>query len=131
MVIVLIVNNTLYCSNAGDSRAVLFEDNTVIPLSIDHKVYLSSESERIAKAGGRIENGRVNGNLNLTRTIGDLMYKQNEQLKPEEQIISCYPDVTERKLTGKEQIIIVACDGIWDVLSNEKAVEKVVEYLKK
>ena len=129
-VVCLIIENKLYVSNAGDSRAVLYCNNEVKALSIDHKPHLESESERIIKAGGYITNGRVNGNLNLTRTLGDLLYKRNVELKPEEQIISCYPDITVHELTGNEQLIIVACDGIWDCLTNEQCVEKVVKYLE-
>lgn len=130
-VVCLIIDGVLYCSNAGDSRSVLYENNVVQPLSVDHKPQLQSEIDRIAKAGGVIENGRVNGNLNLTRTIGDLMYKRDSQLKPEEQIISCYPDVHEHKLTGKEQLLVLACDGIWDCLTNEGIIQKILEHLGK
>lgn len=129
-VVCLIIENTLYLSNAGDSRAVLLCNNEVIALSTDHKPHLESESERIMKAGGYISNGRVNANLNLTRTLGDLMYKRDPQLKPEEQIISCYPDIHQHQLNGNEQILILACDGIWDCLTNEMCVKKVLKYLE-
>ncbi|KAL7718251.1 Protein phosphatase 2C [Entamoeba marina] len=128
-VVALIVDNVLYCGNAGDSRCVLFTGDEVIPLSEDHKPTLKSEIDRIAAAGGTIDNGRVNGNLNLTRTIGDLMYKRQTELKPEQQIISSYPDVTRRTITGAEKVLVLACDGIWDVLSNEQIMEKIVSLL--
>lgn len=130
-VVALIIDNKIYCGNAGDSRCVIMKGNAVKPLSVDHKPSLQSELDRITAAGGTVENGRVNGNLNLTRTIGDLMYKRQTELGPEKQVISCYPDITVEPIDGSEQLLILACDGIWDVLSNEKAAEKAVDYIKK
>jgi len=76
--VVLIVNNTLYVANAGDSRAVVYtNDNEVVALSTDHKPDLETEKQRIHNAGGYVSDGRVNDNLNLTRAIGDLEYKKN------------------------------------------------------
>lgn len=60
------------------------KDEEVIPLSTDHKPENEVEKNRIHKAGGYVSDGRVNDNLNLTRAIGDLEYKKNPQLKPEE-----------------------------------------------
>ena len=53
-------------------------------MSEDHKPELDSEYKRIIKAGGEVLEGRVNGNLNLTRAIGDLEYKVDTNLPPEE-----------------------------------------------
>ena len=53
-------------------------------LSVDHKPDDEVEKMRINKAGGYVSEGRVNDNLNLTRAIGDLEYKKNKKLKPEE-----------------------------------------------
>ena len=70
----------------GDSRAVVCRDGVAIPLSFDHKPNSEIESTRITKAGGFVGgvNGffRVNGNLNLSRSIGDLKYKQSTDLPP-------------------------------------------------
>ena len=67
-------------------------------MSIDHKTVLEIENNRIHKAEGWINSyGRINGNLNLSRCIGYLEYKQNKKLKAQEQIISAYPDVIEEK----------------------------------
>merc|ERR1712224_553609 len=96
--IVLIVDNTIYCANAGDSRAYLFSNGKVIPLSRDHKPENLEERRRITAAGGFIQNGRVNGNLNLSRAVGDLEYKKVKGKKPSEQPISALPDIEKRKL---------------------------------
>lgn len=62
---------------------------------------------------------RVNSNLNLSRAIGDLKYKLNANLPPEQQVITAHPDVRVFELTDSDKFFILACDGIWDVLSNE------------
>ena len=108
----------MYCANSGDSRCVLSVKGEPEALSVDHKPDLESEKNRIEKAGGFIRNGRVNANLNLTRTLGDFEYKQNKSLTPAEQIISCVPDVVEHPLTEECDFVVLGCDGIWDVLTN-------------
>lgn len=116
--VVLIVNGIIYVANAGDSRAVLYSvDSEVIPLSTDHKPDLEVEKQRIHNAGGYVSDGRVNDNLNLTRAIGDLEYKKNPALKPQEQIISAFPDVVDHKVNKTEKYMLIGCDGIWETLS--------------
>ena len=60
---------------------------------MDHKPDLPGELARIKKAGGVVMDGRVNGNLNLSRSLGDLEFKKDEKLKQEEQMITCFPEV--------------------------------------
>jgi serine/threonine protein phosphatase PrpC len=83
-VVVVILENEIICSNAGDSRAVLAVNGVAKDLSEDHKPALEGERKRIHAAGSTITpEGRVDGNLNLSRSIGDLRYKKNKNLKPE------------------------------------------------
>lgn len=65
----------LYIANAGDSRSVLARKGKAVPLSFDHKPENDEERRRIEKAGSTITEGRVDGNLNLSRSLGDLKYK--------------------------------------------------------
>lgn len=65
----------IYAANAGDSRCVLARKGQAIPLSFDHKPDNEIEKNRIEKAGSVITEGRVDGNLNLSRSLGDLKYK--------------------------------------------------------
>lgn len=69
------LNNRLTVANAGDSRCVLGRSGNAIPLSFDHKPDNEEEKRRIEKAGSSIIEGRVDGNLNLSRSLGDLKYK--------------------------------------------------------
>ena len=92
-------------------------------LSFDHKPNNELESKRILAAGGWVEFNRVNGNLALSRALGDFVFKRNEAKKAEEQIVTAYPDVEIKDITTDHEFIVLACDGIWDVLSNEEVLE--------
>lgn len=115
------VNKVMYFANAGDSRVVLCKKGVAYPKSIDHKPELDIEKNRITKAGGFIQNGRVKGNLNLSRCLGDFEYKGNFGLSPEEQMITADPDIITEDLTNDCDFIIIGCDGIWDCLTNQQA----------
>lgn len=115
----LIKNNRLYCANAGDSRMIACVNGKVDVLSDDHKPNNEKEHKRICEAGGFVECNRVNGNLALSRALGDFMFKRNLNKIPEEQIVTAYPDVVEREINEDWEFAVLACDGIWDVLRNE------------
>ena len=76
--IVLVTETDIYCANAGDSRGVLYTGTRVEPLSFDHKPQNEEEEARIKKVGHFVEDDRVDGNLALSRAIGDFQYKDNE-----------------------------------------------------
>eukprot|EP01104_Vermistella_antarctica_P011721 TRINITY_DN330_c0_g1_i1.p2 TRINITY_DN330_c0_g1~~TRINITY_DN330_c0_g1_i1.p2 ORF type:complete len:420 (+),score=140.92 TRINITY_DN330_c0_g1_i1:66-1325(+) len=128
-VVAMIRGNKVYVANAGDSRAVISKAGVATPLSIDHKPHDEEEFRRITAAGGYVRGDRVNGNLNLSRAIGDLQYKTNPSLAPKDQIITAYPDIQELELTPEHDFLILACDGIWDVMTNQEAVDFVRERL--
>ena len=72
----LITGTEIYCSNSGDSRAILVtRDDRVIELSHDHKPENDGETKRIKAAGGFVEDNRVNGVIAVSRAIGDWEYK--------------------------------------------------------
>lgn len=112
--VILIKNGTLYVANAGDSRAVLSKNKTMVELSTDHKPDMESEKQRITKAGGMVEDGRVEGNLNLSRALGDLQYKGNKALKPEEQMISAEPEIKTLTMDTTFDFVVMGCDGIYE-----------------
>jgi serine/threonine protein phosphatase PrpC len=120
----------LYFANAGDSRVVMCKKGVAEPMSEDHKPEMESEKTRIYKADGWISDGRVKGNLNLTRGFGDLEYKQNKNLKPEEQMITANPDIKVVDFTNDIDFVIIGCDGIWDCLKNQEACDFVSKKLK-
>ncbi|KAI6176762.1 hypothetical protein M3Y97_00833900 [Aphelenchoides bicaudatus] len=109
-VTVLIKDRKIYCGNAGDSRAVLCQRGKA-------RKCVGSWQQ-----GGWVDACRVNGNLALSRALGDFIFKNNDSLRAEEQIVTALPDIIEVEITDEHEFIILACDGIWDVLSNEQAV---------
>jgi len=76
----IITETEIICANAGDSRCVLSDNGRAVELSIDHKPDLPTEKARIEKAGGFVEDNRVKGVLNLSRSLGDLEYKQDPSI---------------------------------------------------
>ena len=120
----------LYFANAGDSRVVMCKKGIAEAMSEDHKPELETEKTRIYKADGWISEGRVKGNLNLTRGFGDLEYKQNKNLKPEEQMITANPDIKVIDFSSDIDFVIIGCDGIWDCLKNQEACDFVSKKLK-
>lgn len=126
--------NELFVANAGDSRGVLCRGNEAVALSEDHKPAQEIERNRILNAGGFLsEIGgvcRVNGNLNLSRAIGDLKYKGNVELPPKDQIITAQPDVRKVTLQPEDRFFLLACDGVWDVMTNQEAVDFISKKLE-
>ena len=93
VVAAVVGGETVYVANAGDSRAVLCDGaGRARPLSVDHKPAAPAEAARIRAAGGFVSSfggvARVNGNLSLSRAIGDLQYKGNESLGRHEQVVT-------------------------------------------
>jgi len=135
-VCVLVRKEEVITANAGDSRAVMCRAGKALELSYDHKPTAETERARIEAAGGTVKeegNGgaRVNGNLNLSRAIGDLEYKKRSDLPPKEQVICSTPDVIVRERTPEDEFIVLACDGIWDVMSNQDICDFVRPRLEK
>mmetsp|Transcript_15870 Transcript_15870/g.15820 ORF Transcript_15870/g.15820 Transcript_15870/m.15820 type:complete len:115 (+) Transcript_15870:68-412(+) len=67
------------------------------------------------------------GNLNLSRCIGDLEYKQNQSIPQKDQIISAYPDIRRETLTPNDEFMVLACDGVWDMLTSQQCVSFIRE----
>ncbi|GJU73868.1 phosphatase 2C 16-like protein isoform X1 [Tanacetum coccineum] len=116
-VVALICSSHVIVANCGDSRAVLYRGKEAIPLSNDHKPNREDEYARIEAAGGKVIqwNGhRVFGVLAMSRSIGD------GYLKP---WIIPEPEVTFTPRAREDECLILASDGLWDVMSNEEACE--------
>eukprot|EP00397_Hematodinium_sp_SG-2012_P018287 GEMP01018729.1.p1 GENE.GEMP01018729.1~~GEMP01018729.1.p1 ORF type:complete len:469 (+),score=70.36 GEMP01018729.1:99-1505(+) len=102
----------LYVANVGDSRCVLVSGEKEIRASIDHRANDPDEMLRVQSEGGIISRGRVGGQLMLTRALGDFSLKNIG--------VSCMPYTTCKHLKPDDAIII-ASDGLWDVLSDADA----------
>ncbi|XP_041468468.1 protein phosphatase 1B-like isoform X2 [Lytechinus variegatus] len=119
---VIISPKHLFFANCGDSRSVLSRKGQDKPAfsTEDHKPGKPNELKRIEKAGGSVMIERVNGSLAVSRALGDYDYKNNPKIPPTEQLVSAEPEVTVIERTDEEEFIVLACDGIWDVMSNEE-----------
>eukprot|EP00730_Choanoeca_flexa_P005575 TRINITY_DN11979_c1_g4_i4.p1 TRINITY_DN11979_c1_g4~~TRINITY_DN11979_c1_g4_i4.p1 ORF type:complete len:281 (+),score=16.98 TRINITY_DN11979_c1_g4_i4:518-1360(+) len=115
----------------GDSRVVVCAENSVRFASQDHKPEDDEERNRIKDAGGFIEMGRVCGNLAVSRALGDYEYKDRPDLGPEKQKVTAASDTTVLQREATDEFVLLACDGIWDVISNEGAVVFVNFWLKR
>jgi len=112
--------NIFWVINVGDSRAVLCnKEGKGLQLSVDHKPNLPEEKKRIESLGGKISfdgsDWRVK-TLSLSRAFGDL------DCCP---YVTHLPNIYKYKINSKDKFIIMACDGLWDALSNQEAVEYV------
>ncbi|PSS00099.1 Protein like [Actinidia chinensis var. chinensis] len=111
----VLLGDRLLVANVGDSRVVACRDGSAIPLSIDHKPDRSDERQRIEQAGGFIiwaGTWRVGGVLAVSRAFGDKL------LKP---YVVAEPEIQDEEIDGID-FIIIASDGLWNVLSNKEAV---------
>lgn len=129
-VVAVLKAGRLYVANAGDSRCVVSRGGVAVDMSIDHKPEDAEERARIKKAGGKVTcEGRVNGGLNLSRAIGDHTYKRNKKLSLKEQMITSLPDVKTIDITPQDRFMVLACDGIWNVLSSQDVTDFVEKAL--
>lgn len=99
----------LYLANVGDSSAVLVSNTTAEIISYDHKATDRLEMARVQNSGGTIFRGRLRGTLALTRSLGDHMLKSSG--------LSAEPTVTRIVLTPCHTMVVLASDGLWDVVS--------------
>lgn len=116
-VVAIVGSSQIVVANCGDSRAILSRGGRPVVLSQDHKPDRPDEMERIEAAGGRVFfwNGpRVLGVLAMSRAIGD------KYLKP---YVIAKPEVTINARSDEDEFLILASDGLWDVLSNEVVCE--------
>lgn len=116
----LISPTDVYLINCGDSRAIFVSDNKIALSTYDHKPINPSERERIQNAGGSVMIQRVNGSLAVSRALGDYEYKCVEGKGPCEQLVSPEPEIYNcPRAFAKDEFVVLACDGIWDVMTND------------
>ncbi|XP_024037571.1 protein kinase and PP2C-like domain-containing protein isoform X2 [Citrus clementina] len=122
----LIVRNRLFVANAGDCRAILCRGGHPFALSRDHVASCLAERERVVSAGGnvnwQVDTWRVGPPaLQVTRSIGD------DDLKP---AVTAEPEITETIMTPEDEYLVMASDGLWDVVSHVEAVGIIKDTVK-
>jgi len=116
----LITEKYLVIANCGDSRGVCCVNGKPALVTLDHKPSNDPERERIQNAGGSVMIQRVNGSLAVSRALGDFEYKNVEGKGPTEQLVSPEPEFFIKPiLPEQDEFLVLACDGVWDVMSNE------------
>ncbi|XP_036392518.1 protein phosphatase, Mg2+/Mn2+ dependent, 1Na (putative) [Megalops cyprinoides] len=116
---VMISPHHIYFINCGDSRTLLCRGGRVCFYTEDHKPINPRERERIQNAGGSVTLQRVNGSLAVSRALGDFTFKEVEWRPQTEQLVSPEPEVYELERTPEDEFLVLACDGVWDAMSNE------------
>mmetsp|Transcript_1401 Transcript_1401/g.3065 ORF Transcript_1401/g.3065 Transcript_1401/m.3065 type:complete len:461 (-) Transcript_1401:973-2355(-) len=122
----LIFGDRLYAANVGDSRTILSRLQQPVELTQDHKPMRQDEYDRLMQAGAAVINvgvPRVNGLLATSRSFGDGSMK----VQGKNQIIAT-PEITARQLQPGDDFVIMASDGVWDVITNDAAVKCVNKF---
>jgi len=106
------VERTLICANIGDSNGYLITKSNISQITKPHKCEDTSEVQRIKGTGGIVFQGRIFGKLILTRTLGDKEMKKYGVIP--------VPDFYTKKIEKDDLFVIIASDGIWDVINEEE-----------
>jgi serine/threonine protein phosphatase PrpC len=115
--------------NVGDSRSFLVHpDGTIQSLTEDHKPDLPAEEARIRAAGGFVHVSRVDGQLAMSRAIGDWSYKSNPNLAADQQKVIAVPQIT-RNIASTSDVLVICCDGLVEQMSSEEAGKRFRENL--
>ena len=102
----------LYCANVGDSRCVLVNRKGIMRMSHDDRVDDKKERDRVIRQGGVIFNGRIYGTLMLTRCFGDWSVKKYGAVVE--------PHIIKIELNEDDLYLLIASDGVWDVIRDEE-----------
>jgi pyruvate dehydrogenase phosphatase len=157
--VALVKDDDLYIANCGDARAILgtIDDHgnpAVVALSHDHNIRNESEVKRVLsehpsnESHSVIRSDRLLGLLMPFRAFGDVRFKWpanylREYLQPYYKkgdaipqyyltppYLTVRPEITKHKLTRKDKFLVLATDGVWDLLSPEKVVELIFNHQK-
>lgn len=122
----------LYVANVGDARAILIRGGHAIRLTLDHKPGLPVERLRVEREGGMVHvmqdiarvvyryNNELLGGLAVSRALGDVPFKMQRD------VVTCIPFTTAMELTEEDDMLLLACDGVWDVMTDQEAADFVM-----
>ncbi|CCW60656.1 unnamed protein product [Phytomonas sp. EM1] len=131
-VVVVIIDDTFVIGNVGDCEAVLCRGGTPNVLTVKHTLQSNAkEVERVHDAGGKIFHNRVGHpkfnpsviSLGVTRAIGDAGFKLDMYTDGKPSGIISNPDTISVKLTSEDEFLVVASDGLWDVMSYGEVID--------
>ena len=120
----------VYSANVGDSRVSLISPEHIIRLSYDHRTSDEKEKKRILESGMDIIDERICGTLMLTRIFGNYEYKEenDEKNNDNNKGLICEPFISKINIDSniENQFLIIASDGIWDILTEED-MQKIIQ----
>uniref|UniRef100_A0A5B6YJN9 PPM-type phosphatase domain-containing protein n=1 Tax=Davidia involucrata TaxID=16924 RepID=A0A5B6YJN9_DAVIN len=114
---------SLLVANAGDCRAVLSRRGVAVEMSNDHRPCCNNERMRIESLGGFIDDGYLNGQLGVTRALGNWHIKGLKEVGERGGPLSAEPELKLMSLTKEDEFLIIGSDGIWDLFSSQNAVD--------
>merc|ERR1711871_1619945 len=127
-----IIDQRLVVGNVGDSELVLCCGGAAIPMTAVHNMKKNaSEEERVNAAGGKVYKHRVGHpkfnpqviSLGVSRAIGDIAFKHEKFTNGKPSGLIADPEIVVRELAGDEHFLIIGCDGLWDVVGHQQAVD--------
>jgi serine/threonine protein phosphatase PrpC len=147
--VALVRRDKIIVANVGDSRAVLCRNGRPVDLTTEHRVYgkgpvVEAEKARVEAAGGWVADGRVCDVIAVSRAFGDLQFKEEAGRKEmlqfgveigqwdqefadsvhfSESPVIVAPDVTELKLEDDDEFVVIASDGLWDVMGSRDVIQ--------
>eukprot|EP00039_Didymoeca_costata_P012563 m.181488 g.181488 ORF g.181488 m.181488 type:complete len:450 (-) comp15514_c1_seq14:191-1540(-) len=128
-VVAVTAKDHIVIANLGDSRAIIARSDGLPPHETqDHKPGLPKETERITAAGGFVINNRVNSFVGVSRALGDFEYKNPDKPQYKHVITACSEIYCVPKANC--EFMVLACDGIWDVMSTKDVIAFVREQLQ-
>ncbi|CAL5339498.1 unnamed protein product [Camellia sinensis] len=119
----MIFGRSLLVANAGDCRAVLSRRGMAIEMSKDHRPCCNNERIRIESLGGFIDDGYLNGQLGVTRALGDWHMIGLKEISEKGGPLIAEPEVKLVTLSKEDEFLIIGSDGVWDVFRSQNAVD--------
>ncbi|CAK9187203.1 unnamed protein product [Ilex paraguariensis] len=119
----MIFGRSLLVANAGDCRAVLSRHGVAMEMSKDHRPCCANERMRIESLGGFIDDDYLNGQLGVTRALGDWHIKGLKEVGGRGGPLSAEPELKLITLTKEDEFLIISSDGIWEVFTSQNAVD--------
>lgn len=110
-------------ANAGDCRAVLSRLGVAIEMSKDHRPCCIRERKRVEALGGYIDDGYLNGQLGVTRALGDFHLEGMKEIGENGGPLIAEPELKLLTLNNEDEFLIIGSDGIWDVFTSQNAVD--------
>ena len=136
LLVTLMKRDKLYITNIGNSRAVIVTKDGVQIINEEHDDSNAEEVARVRNAGGFFQDGKVNNLIRVTRSIGDLELKERKHIMfpnrtMTEDIVIAIPDIYCRRVSPRDEYLIMATAEVWDTLTTKRVVQFTKESLEK